>query len=232
MTPQLTRESFLAARPFPHVVIDDMIALDQVRAINAEWPTAEEAWKAHRHGHSDKRACPYWNRFGERTWLNINVLNNQSFADWVLAKWTGIEGLRFDPELIGGGLHETFRGGFLDIHADFNIHPETRLHRRLNLLIFLNEDWREEWGGHLELWDREKAGAKRSIAPIAGRGVLFATTDHSFHGHPTPLACPPDRSRRSIALYYYSAERPASEISPDHSTLYLGDEASWPKAIA
>ncbi len=104
----------------------------------------------------------------------------------------------------------------------------TRLYRRLNLLLFLNEGWREEWNGDLELWDREKRGCEVRIAPDAGRAVLFETSDTSFHGHPAPLACPDGVSRRSIALYYYSPQ-PAGPNPVEHSTLYLGDEANWPK---
>lgn len=214
-------EVFSLGSPFPHLVIDELLDPVSVRFINAEWSQAEP-WRLCHHKHSLKRACQHSRSFGVKTRETVTELNSPEFVE-TLAMLTGIEGLVADETLAGGGLHETFPGGFLDVHADFNIHPTTRLHRRLNLLVYLNEDWRAEWGGDLELWDREKEGCEKRIAPVAGRAVIFSTTDFSYHGHPTPLTCPPDRSRRSIALYYYSADRPAHELSKEHSTLYLGE---------
>lgn len=208
--------------PFPHVVMDDFIPAELVRDINAEWP--KEGWNPYHHKHSQKRAIFSLDHMGPVARYVIQTLNAPDFVA-KLGEEAGIPDLSPDPDLNGGGLHETLNGGFLDIHADFNIHPTTRLYRRLNLLLFLNEEWRDEWGGYLELWDRNKHRAQ-VIAPIAGRAVIFATTDTSFHGHPEPLQCPEGVTRRSIALYYYSPESP--EPNPrEHSTLYLGEEDSW-----
>lgn len=215
--------AFRSALPFPHIVNDHAIMLAVVKWINEEWP--REGWKSFRHKNSDKRASHNPEFFGRTTRSVFDSLNGLDFLI-KLRQMTGIEDLSADPSLLGGGLHETLHGGFLNIHADFNIHPETKLYRRLNLLLYLNEDWREEWGGQLELWQRDKSGCALRLTPIAGRMVIFATSDSSFHGHPTPVNCPGDRSRRSIALYYYSA-KPAEERPVEHSTLYLGDEANW-----
>lgn len=209
---------FRDAKPFPHVIIDGLIRPGRIQEINAEWPV--EGWQWHQHEHSAKRANHWRPGFGGTTRDLIDELNGDSMMA-ALAALTGIEGLRADASLAGGGLHETFTGGFLNMHADFNIHPQTRLHRRLNLLLYLNEGWLPEWRGELMLGLQSLQG----IEPIAGRVVIFATTDYSFHGHPAPLACPPDRSRRSLALYYYSADRPAAEMSPEHSTLYRDTSA-------
>lgn len=210
--------------PFPHCVIDGFASLDTVRAINAEWPS--DPWQNHRHDYSDKRGCEYWGAFGTQTHALLRELNDAQFVAG-LGKAFGFENLSADDSLEGGGLHETFPGGFLGIHADFNIHPESRLLRRLNLLLFLNEEWREEWGGYLELWDAGKTGCQVKVVPVAGRAVIFSTNWNSFHGHPAPLNCPEGRSRRSLALYYYSPELPEELRMPEHSTLYLGDEESW-----
>lgn len=212
-------------QPFPHCVIDDFIDRELVRAINSEWPS--DPWENHHHGYAQKRGCKHWEAFGPKTFGIIRMLNSALMVDGLSGTF-GFEQLSADDSLEGGGLHETFRGGFLGIHADFNIHPESRLLRRLNLLLFLNEDWLDSWGGDLELWDAAKTGCQVRIAPIAGRAVIFATSWSSFHGHPAPLACPEGRSRRSIALYYYSPELPEELRMPEHSTLYLGDEAKWP----
>ena len=139
-----------------------------------------------------------------------------------LERLTGIEGLIPDPYFGGGGLHQIEPGGFLKVHADFNVHPKLHLDRRLNMLIYLNKDWREEYGGHLELWDRDRTRTCRErILPVFNRTVVFSTTDTSFHGHPHPLTSPPGVTRKSVSLYYYTAGRPRGEESEAHDTLFI-----------
>jgi Rps23 Pro-64 3,4-dihydroxylase Tpa1-like proline 4-hydroxylase len=138
-----------------------------------------------------------------------------------LEKLTGIAGLIPDPHLRGGGLHEIRQGGALGVHADFNFYKRLNLYRRLNLLIYLNANWAEEWGGHLELWDRTGKQCVQRVAPIFNRAVIFDTSNFSYHGHPHPLQCPPDRSRKSLALYYYTVEAPADEDRAPHTTLFI-----------
>ena len=193
---------YAAAQPFPHIVIDDFLPGDVLHRVLEEFPTtparqfdrAQEKLKSQYH----PRECSPAIRalFAE--------LNSQGFLRFLKAL-TGIRGLVPDPYFNGGGLHETQAGGKLGIHADFNVHPVMKLQRRLNLLIYLNEDWDDEFGGKLELWDRAMTRCETSIAPVFGRAVIFDTDLDSYHGHPDPLACPPDRSRRSIATYYYTA---------------------------
>jgi Rps23 Pro-64 3,4-dihydroxylase Tpa1-like proline 4-hydroxylase len=146
-------------------------------------------------------------------------LNAAGFIGF-LEQLTGIEGLVPDPYFAGGGLHETQSGGLLMVHADYNKHPELNLDRRLNLIIYLNEDWHDEYGGHLELWDRGLTRCEKKIAPVAGRAVIFSTKRDSWHGHPHPLACPEGMSRKSIALYYYTNGRPQEEGTDAHLTLW------------
>jgi Rps23 Pro-64 3,4-dihydroxylase Tpa1-like proline 4-hydroxylase len=131
-------------------------------------------------------------------------LNGRAFLGF-LEEMTGIDGLIADPYLSGGGLHLTRRGGHLGVHADFNIHGKMKVERRLNLLLYLNDGWLDEYGGKLELWDREMTRCEKRIAPVIGRAVVFNTSLDSYHGHPDPLTCPPERDRRSIATYYYTA---------------------------
>lgn len=212
--------------PFLHTVIDDLIPPRMVRLINEEWPADEASWHPYNHKYSQKRACFNPELFGFYTREQLSVMNSAAYTRMLGAQF-GLLNLVSDPMLFGGGLHESFAGGFLSIHADFNIHPQTKLIRRLNLLLFLNEDWREEYGGNLELWDGEKCC--ESIAPIAGRCVIFETTNRSFHGHPTPMTCG-DRSRRSIALYYYSPAMEGEQVV-EHSTLYIEDKGHWPAGV-
>lgn len=146
----------------------------------------------------------------------IAELNSAEFLQFLEAL-TGIEGLIADPYYEGGGIHEIRRGGFLKIHTDFNYHKKLKLDRRINVLLYLNDDWDESYGGELELWNQDMSTCIRKIQPIINRLVVFSTTDTSFHGHPVPLTCPEDRSRRSLALYYYTNGRPESEVEFKHS---------------
>ena len=117
-----------------------------------------------------------------------------------------------DPHLSGGGLHEIKKGGILKVHTDFNKHPKNNLDRRVNVLIYLNKNWKKEYNGCLELWDKEMIKCKQKIIPNFNKMVIFSTTDFSNHGHPEPLKCPKNKSRKSLALYYFSNGRPQEEI--------------------
>jgi hypothetical protein len=111
----------------------------------------------------------------------------------------------------------------LKIHADFNKHPKTKLDRRINILIYLNKEWKEEYGGHFELWNKDMTSCERKIKPDFNTLAIFSTSDFSYHGHPNPLLCPETMSRKSIALYYYSNGRPSQDIHSglqDHGTLF------------
>jgi Rps23 Pro-64 3,4-dihydroxylase Tpa1-like proline 4-hydroxylase len=158
-------------------------------------------------------------------------LNGEALLGFLEAM-TGIDGLISDPYFVGGGLHETRRGGHLGVHADFNIHEHLKVERRLNLLLYLNRDWKPEYGGQLELWDRQMKACVVRVEPIFGRAVVFNTSLDSFHGHPDPLNCPPERSRRSIATYYYSAPEKGLASLPQRTTNFqarpgTGDKSDW-----
>lgn len=212
-------------RPFPHIGIDEFFDDDIIRKVVASYPGEFDAswdrrfldagtYEEQKLGLSRLEDFPpYIQQF-------VNALNSRVFVDF-LEKLTGIYGLIPDPYLSGGGLHMIPRGGRLAIHADFNTHRELRLDRRLNLLVYLNYDWQEEWGGALELWDKSVKVKEKAYLPIANRIVVFTTTDTAFHGHPEPLASPKGKYRRSIALYYYTNGRPEEEKSGDHTTIFM-----------
>ena len=120
---------------------------------------------------------------------------------------TGIPDLENDPYLHGAGLHFHERGGKLDMHLDYSIHPLSKKERRLNLILYLNEYWKESYNGGLELWDKAYTHRCETILPSFNRAVLFQTSDISYHGLPTPIACPTDTGRKSLAIYYVSNSR-------------------------
>jgi Rps23 Pro-64 3,4-dihydroxylase Tpa1-like proline 4-hydroxylase len=137
-----------------------------------------------------------------------------------LEKITGINDLESDPHLYGGGIHRTTTGGRLAIHADFNIHPLTGKHRRLNVLLYLNPDWKPEYNGEFELWQTNMSGCTKKVAPIINRLVLFRIRDDAYHGHPEIWKAPIEVPRYSIALYYYTNDRPNEEKNAPHMALW------------
>ncbi|HWC85730.1 MAG TPA: 2OG-Fe(II) oxygenase [Solirubrobacteraceae bacterium] len=217
------RAEYAAARPFAHVVLDDFCPEWILDEVLTEFPSPEEAgWK--RFGSDNERSKltkADEAAMGPATRQLLAEFNSATFIDF-LGELTGIAGLVPDPYYEGGGLHQSLAGGHLNIHVDFNRHPATGLDRRLNVLLYLNREWEEEWGGALELWSPDMQRCEQRIAPHFNRLVVFSTTERSFHGHPRPLACPPDRTRRSLALYYYSNGRPEERgaAAPTHNTVW------------
>jgi hypothetical protein len=214
------RAAYAAASPYPHVAIDDFLPAEVLDEVLGEFPNPHDAeWFAFDSPLERKLATKDDAMMGEATRHLLAELNSGAFVDF-LERLTGIEGLVPDPHLVGGGLHQIERGGHLKVHADFNRHPRTELERRLNVLIYLNRDWKDEYGGAFELWNRDMTRCEERILPHFNRCVVFSTTSTSFHGHPEPLSCPEDRTRKSLALYYYSKDRPAEERAEGHNTLF------------
>lgn len=196
--------------PFPHVVIDGLFPEQVLDAVVKELEKVEYAESRSFYGADWKFAQPDPYRHGPATRRLLHDLNARPFIELVEGV-TGIAGLIPDPHYFGGGYHEIRSGGFLKMHTDFNWHNKLKLDRRVNVLIYLNRDWQESWGGDLRLSSAELKEFK-CIWPTFNRMVIFGTTDHSFHGHPDPIIVRGSIVRRSLALYYYSSGRPAEEI--------------------
>ncbi len=213
--------AFQGALPFPHLVMDGFLEPELARAAAAAFPPREaEIWRRFRLENSEKLACTNPQVMPDAPRAILAALNGPKMLA-ALEALTGIEGLVADANLLGGGMHMITRGGFLEVHADFNVHQDNpSWDRRLNLLLYLNEGWDEAWGGHLELWERDMSACAHRITPLFNRMVVFETSSDSFHGHPDPIRCPPGVTRRSLAVYYYT-ERPVPASAKDmHSTLY------------
>jgi Rps23 Pro-64 3,4-dihydroxylase Tpa1-like proline 4-hydroxylase len=212
-------EPYRTAVPFPHVVIDDFLPEAVLDEVLAEFPAPNQTdWWRFDSERERKLASTDRSIMGPSTRDLFAGLNGAAFIDF-LQDVTGIGGLVPDPHLFGGGLHQIETGGYLEVHADFNLHPVTRLERRLNLLIYLNKGWDVSWGGALELWGPDMARCEVAIEPVFNRCVIFTTSGSSFHGHPAPLACPVGVTRRSLALYYYSLPLTAHD-GPMHNTMF------------
>jgi Rps23 Pro-64 3,4-dihydroxylase Tpa1-like proline 4-hydroxylase len=214
------REQYPNALPFPHTVIDDLFPEETLKAILKEFPKPDGIdWNEFDTREEKKLASTAESQLGDVTRFFLYQLNSSTFINF-LETLTGIEGLIPDPHFWGGGLHQITRGGYLKIHADFNWHERLRLDRRLNLLLYLNQDWKEEYGGHLELWNRDMSYCEKRLLPVFNRCVIFNTTDYSYHGHPERLTCPPTQTRKSLALYYYSSGQLRQKDSDSHGTLF------------
>lgn len=213
-------EKYVNARPFPHAVIDNFLPEEVLDKVLEEFPGSKDIdWIDFDADVQKKLGSKTEQQMGPFTRFLMYQLNSATFIKF-LEKLTGIEGLIPDPHYWGGGLHQIKPKGFLKLHSDFNFHPVLKVDRRINLLIYLNRDWDESYGGNLELWDREIKNCEAKIQPLFNRIVVFNTTDFSFHGHPEPLNCPPDRTRKSLALYYYSNGRPEGEVSRSSETMW------------
>jgi len=222
--------SYAVARPYPHIVFDNFFDPSLLELILTEFPKPGEIrWQSFDNAQEIKLASASEASFGPATRLLLYHLNSFTFLEFLSAV-TGIENLISDPRFDGGGLHQIVRGGKLGVHADFNKHGSFGLDRRLNLLLYLNKNWREEYGGHLELWDRGMTACEAKVLPVFNRMMIFGTTDFTYHGHPNPLQCPEDMTRKSLALYYFSNGRPAEETSGAHSTIFPGQVEKEPNS--
>ena len=213
-------KEYTTAAPFPNISFDNFFIPEKLKEVLEEFPDLSKKPDIKFNDDNQiKRASRGEGRFGEKTKHFMHYMNSEPFLEF-LSALTGIENLIPDPSFEGGGCHQIFPGGKLAIHADFNKHPKTKLDRRLNVLVYMNEDWDESYGGHFELWDIEMKGAVKRILPLFNRMAIFSTTSTSYHGHPDVLTCPPDRTRKSLALYYYTNGRPEEEINDAHLTLF------------
>lgn len=210
---------YISADPFPHIILDNFLDTSLLRSLLEEWPSSGERIGYERAQERLKYEWQPVNIHTPRLRAFLSEMNSVPMLRF-LEKLTGIEKLIADPHYIGGGLHETRAGGHLGVHADFNIHKQMNVLRRINLLIYLNDDWHPEWNGALELWSKDMRQKVSAALPDMARAVIFNTDLDSFHGVPDPVACPPDRARRSIALYYYTAPQAGLEAVPDRTTVF------------
>ena len=207
---------FAGAVPFPHCYIDNFLDQNVFDRLLDEFPVeTDPIWEVSNQKDIQVKLRSNWQTETDirpTTQSVVHFLNSGAVMK-SLTKLTGIEKLISDPYYTGGGLNCTKRDGLLDVHADGNWHHAMGVHRRINVILYLNKFWDSNWGGALELWDKELSGCVKSIDPIGNRLVVFETHDLTFHGHPSPLLCPPDQSRKSLILYYYTAApRPSVQV--------------------
>ena len=218
----LLRKQARTARGFPHILIDDFLDTEFAREVLRSWPNYEDAAKIgieFRSINERKKVQVTDSAKFPQPLRELNdALASPKFIETVSSIF-GIPDLLADPELVGGGLHQTGPRGRLDVHVDFNYIAARKLHRRLNILVYFNDGWLPEWGGQLELWNRDVSERLRLFDPIFNRCIVFETSDISYHGV-TEVTCPKDVVRRSFAGYYYTEAAPGHWTGESHSTIF------------
>ena len=213
--------------PFRYIMFENFFLPAQAELIYENYPSVKDG-KWDKTTYINQKNKFQKNIFEKNSIMDgvFKELNSEQFLDW-LQNISQIEDkLIGDDEFFGGGLHQSINGAFLNVHVDYNLHPKTGFHRRLNVLVFMNKNWKKEYKGDLELWDLTNGKKKLlgKFAPTFNRCVIFETNEFSFHGHPKPLNVPNEINRKSLAAYYYTKTRPENEIAKDHNTLFVNTE--------
>ena len=208
---------YATAEPFPHIVLDDFLPEALADLCVLEFPPRRVLATQYARSQENKKLEFKPESLSPTLQLLFHSFNSAPFIKF-LENVTGIRRLIPDPHFSGAGLHEVANGGHLNIHADFNHHPQLDLERRINVLIYLNRDWKEEYGGCFEMWNRSMTQLSLRVVPLFNRCVIFNTSSSSFHGNPEPVNHPMGTSRRAIALYYYTSTWDKSRR--EHSTQF------------
>lgn len=211
---------YRTGKPFHHVVIDDFFRTDVAEQIAAEFPSYDDpSWYQYDNNLELKKITNNYNMFGPTMYKAFHHLNIQFLP--LLRLITGIDDLHADIGLHGGGMHMHARGGKLNVHKDYSIHPKLKMLRKLNLIIYLTPEWDVAWGGGLELHDDADGQPGTMIKRVDckfNRAILFDTTQKSWHGLPDPIDCPVGTVRQSMAIYYLTT--PDESTDPRQKALY------------
>ena len=226
------RSNYTLANPFPHIVIDDFIpedlALQCYNQMSQHQQWMFDTMEGYPEDERDSQVNKWWTPFDTDSknrlesdmpavWKCLQYFNSRPFLLF-LENLTGIKDLIADVDFEGGGIHKIKNGGRLELHSDYNKHPNKDIWRRINLLLYLTPNW--NYNGHLDLYEKDPLVKVKSILPTFNRAVIFNTTDDSIHGHPTPLVCPEEVSRYSFALYYFTKDRPEHEKSDSKAAIW------------
>lgn len=223
----ILKHSYENATPTEHLYINDFLPKEDIQYILSEWPTLQDTrWASLKrmvdYGVGNKLEISKLELMGPQTQLTLQKLLSKEFIT-SLEYVTGIRNLKGDIELYGGGLVYTPSGGFLKVHADFNYYDKIKMYRRINIILYLNEEWHAEWNGNLEFWSPDMIKVK-SYPPKLNTAVMFHVHDKAFHGYPEKIMCPDTTGRKSINLYYYTEENDLLQDKSPHKTIWKETE--------
>lgn len=210
--PELSRR-YQGNQPVPHIFLKDFLLPEKAAALEKEFPRPNShQWTHYQHQNENKHGMTKRELFPPALGATADELNSPAFVQW-LSDLTGIPGLLADSSLEGGGLHQSGPGGYLNVHTDFSHHHyHKNWRRRINLILYLNDGWKDEWGGAIELWDPMMKSCVAKYPPRLNCALIFNTNEISYHGFPAPLTCPEGQSRKSLAFYYYTEEETPTSI--------------------
>ena len=217
--------------PVPHIYLTDFLVTEGAAELENEFPRPNsDQWTHYQHQNENKHGMTKRELFPPKLGHAVDELNSPAFVSW-LSELTGIPGLLADPGLEGGGLHQSGPGGYLNVHTDFSHHHyHKNWRRRINLILYLNHGWQDQWGGSIELWDPDMRHCVVKYPPRINCAFIFNTNEISYHGFPSPLTSPEGQSRKSLALYYYTEE--AGSKSAVRSTNYRARPEDGPMKSA
>lgn len=231
-TPENLGHAYKTAKPFPHLIIDNMFPSSQLDKLAAEMrPLTTDHWVHEDSEHLKKINLRSAVDLGEHGFQHTSFLHSAGFL-YFLSELTGIWELLPDPYLQGAGYHIIPQGGKFDVHVDRNTAYETGLNRRITLITYLNKSWEHEYGGQLELWNADGSRCEVVVEPIFNRTIIFEIADNNYHGVPKPVAAPRGRSRNSFAVYYHTAAGKNQKDFTPHGSLYAPSFYSSDKNVS
>lgn len=196
--------------PFGHLVIDNFLPSEVIQAmlksLNDFVEKSRSDWRIYENPLERKALLNDYSKFPNEVYSYFLALGSPAVTVR-MAAISGIDNLVPDSGLHGGGVHLHTRGGKLNVHQDYSLHPRTGLQRRLNIILYLNPEWDPSWGGGLGLYSEDVTLEQpdelvKEISCLFNRAVIFDTAPGSWHGLPDPILCPEDRMRLSLAYYY------------------------------
>jgi hypothetical protein len=214
---------FVGTPPYPMIVLDNFLPTDIALKLNEECNTIpDQYWTTFDRRGSHMKECKQLHVAPE-AYKFVNEMHSALGMEW-LTKITGITDLIPDPYLVGAGYSRAYTGDTLQLHTDFNWNDQLRLHRMASFIVYLNPDWKEEWGGALEFTDFDRKETIQKIPTMFNRAVIWRHHKRGFHGFPEPMHCPADQTRNTFRLFFYYSDANYKDDDRPHRSLYWYDE--------
>jgi Rps23 Pro-64 3,4-dihydroxylase Tpa1-like proline 4-hydroxylase len=193
---------FNSAQPCKHIALSNFLKEEVANTLYEHFPKLEKLNVKRKSINENKSEEYHLERYHPQFAALRDFLNSPEMYNWI-SKITGVENISSTYDSLGAGIHQGGPGSFVDVHVDVNMNPAAKLHRRFNLLIYLNKHWKDEYGGALEFWDKEIKTCKSKVMPYFNQAALMITDETSYHGY-AKINIPDDESRKSFYCYYYT----------------------------
>jgi dTDP-glucose 4,6-dehydratase len=196
---------FTNTDPYDHIIIPNFLNEEFAEKIFSEFPIDihSENWYEYNNPIEKKFANDNISLMPRCIKKLFNLLSCKEITEKINLL-SGIEKLEYDPYLHGAGLHIHSKGGKLDMHLDYEKHPNLDKERRLNIIIYMSKNWQKEWNGDSELWNKDLTKCVVKSPVVFNTALIFKTNEISWHGLPEEITCPEGIFRKTIAYYYIS----------------------------